>query len=286
MLEAANETSVVPKQQTLMGPRGEKRIESEVAGYPFFQILGGRGAFSVTVGVLPPYWRPAVKYLPGYKSGSERMKNLARIANTAIDDRIANPIDRNDLLNKLIGGQDAEGKPLDRMGLAFESVTILIAGSDTISEYVSTSKDMVHQDILFLCILSSLCAICYYLAGDQRAQEKLQKELDEKLRTEDELVVTADQVKSLTYLDACINESLRLRSTFPFGLPRVVPKGGLEVIGQYFVEGTVLSMPNYTIHHDVNAWGKDSDVYRPERWFERDQPAIQKAFNPFSMGPR
>jgi len=194
------------------------------------------------------------------------MKNLARLANMAIDDRIANPTDRNDLVNKLIGGQDAEGKPLDRNELTFESVTILIAGSDTISD--------------------SLCAICYYLAGNQRAQEKLQKELDEKLGTEDKLVATADQVKGLTYLDACINESLRLRSTFPFGLPRVVPKGGLEVMGQYFVEGTVLSMPNYTIHRDVDAWGKDSDAYRPERWFERDQTTIQKAFNPFSVGPR
>ena len=104
--------------------------------------------------------------------------------------------------------------------------------------------------------------------------------------TEDKLVATTDQVKGLTYLDACINESLRLRSTFPFGLPRVVPKGGLEVMGQYFVEGTVLSVPNYTIHRDVNAWGKDFDDYRPERWFERDQTAIQMAFNPFSMGPR
>ena len=134
MLESAKETTVVPKhQQSLMDPCGEKR-KSEVGGYPFFQILGGRGEFSVTVGVLPPYWRPAVKYLPGYKSGSERMKNLARIANMAIDDRMANPSDRNDLLNKLKGGQDAKGKPLERNELTFESVTILIAGSDTISE--------------------------------------------------------------------------------------------------------------------------------------------------------
>jgi len=27
-------------------------------------------------------------------------------------------------------------------------------------------------------------------------------------------------------------------------------------------------------------------VFRPERWFERDQAAMQKTFNPFSYGPR
>ena len=86
--------------------------------------MGGRGEFSVTGSVLPPYWGLAVKYLPGYKSGSERMKILARMANL-------NPSDRNDLLNKLKGGQDAEGKPPERNELF---VTILIAGPDTISK--------------------------------------------------------------------------------------------------------------------------------------------------------
>ena len=57
-------------------------------------------------------------------------------------------------------------------------------------------------------------------------------------------------------------------------------------MGQHFVEGTVLSVPSYSIHRDVNVWGEDVEVYRPDRWFERDQNAIQKTFNPFSFGPR
>ena len=32
-------------------------------------------------------------------------------------------------------------------------------------------------------------------------------------------------------------------------------------------------------------WGEDVEVYGPERWFERDQNAMQKTFNPFSVGP-
>ena len=133
---------------------------------------------------------------------------------------------------------------------------------------------------------SSTCAIIYYLASNPHVQEKLQKELDEQLGTEDELVATVDQIKRLTYLDACINEALRIHSTSALGLPRLVPQGGLTVLGQHFVEGTVLSVPSYTIHRDVNVWGEDVEVYRPERWFERDQNAMQKTFNPFSVGPR
>ena len=55
----------------------------------------------------------------------------------------------------------------------------------------------------------------------------------------------------------------------------MIQKGGLTVMGQYFAEGTVLSVPSYTVHRDV---GRGC---RPERWFE----CGQNMFNPFSTGP-
>jgi len=124
------------------------------------------------------------------------------------------------------------------------------------------------------------------LGGNRRVQDKLHKELDEQLGTEDELVATETQVKRLPYLDACINEGLRLHSTSSLGLPRVVPDCGITINDHYFSPGTVLSVPSYTIHRDKMIWGDDVEAYRPERWFERDQADIQKTFNPFSVGPR
>lgn len=110
-------------------------------------------------------------------------------------------------------------------------------------------------------------------------------ELDEALGLE-EGVISYESVKKLEYLEACINESLRLHSTSSIGLPRLVPRGGLEVCGKFFKEGTVLSVPSYTIHRNPEVWGEDVEIFRPERWFERDAAAIQKTFNPFSFGPR
>lgn len=60
----------------------------------------------------------------------------------------------------------------------------------------------------------------------------------------------------------------------------------MHVSGKFFPEGTVLSVPSYTIHRDPEIWGNDVEVFRPERWFEQDQAGIQKTFNPFSYGPR
>lgn len=135
-------------------------------------------------------------------------------------------------------------------------------------------------------VSSSSCAITYHLAHNPTVQRKLHRELDEALGHEDDPVSTFDQVKKLPYLEAVINEALRIHSTSAMGLARLVPEGGLTVAGKTFPEGTVLSVPSYTIHRDREVWGEDIEEFRPERWFEGDQTAIQNTFNPFSFGPR
>jgi hypothetical protein len=73
---------------------------------------------------------------------------------------------------------------------------------------------------------SSSCAITFYLALNLDAQRKLQAELDEAIGSitisnseknsavDDEAAVAPyDLVKSLPYLEACINEGLRIHST-------------------------------------------------------------------------
>ncbi|KAI0336705.1 cytochrome P450 monooxygenase pc-bph [Cubamyces sp. BRFM 1775] len=238
-----------------------------VEHFPAVRVLNDRGEYSASIGVLPPHWRPLVKRLPWYSKGNQAVQRLAGIAVAAVAQRLASPpSDRRDLLAKLQEARDDNGNPMGRAELTAEALTQLIAGSDTTS--------------------NSSCAITYYLAKHQRVQEKLQKELDEELAGVDAPIVDFEQVKRLPYLEAVINETLRIHSTSGIGLPRLVPAGGLEVCGKWFPEGTILSVPSYTIHRDKAVWGEDADEFRPERWFEQDKNAIQKTFNPFSFGPR
>ncbi len=110
--------------------------------------------------------------------------------------------------------------------------------------------------------------------------------MDDALQDEDDSAASFEVTKNLPYLNAVINEALRLHSTSGIGLPRIVPEGGMTIQGHFFKEGTVLSVPSYTIHRDRGVWGDDATAYRPERWFEGDNDAIQRAFNPYSYGPR
>ncbi|EMD34717.1 hypothetical protein CERSUDRAFT_116910 [Gelatoporia subvermispora B] len=237
----------------------------EVEHFPAVQVLNSRGEYSASMGVLPPHWRPLAKRIPWFRRGNQAVQRLAGIAVAAVAKRLSAPSDRTDLLSKLQEGKDDEGKLMGKPELTAEALTQLIAGSDTTS--------------------NSSCAITYHLAANPHVQEKLQAELDAALGDGDP-VATFDQVKRLPYLEAVINEALRIHSTSGIGLPRIVPQGGLTAAGQYFPEGTVLSVPTYTVHRDKEAWGEDADLFRPERWFEHDEKTLQRAFNPFSFGPR
>ncbi|KAF7344377.1 Cytochrome P450 monooxygenase [Mycena sanguinolenta] len=257
----------VPTSNPASATVSEKEASDDITYIPAVAVLNGRGEYTMSMGVLPAFVRPIIKRLiPWYARGLQDVQYLAGIAIVAVAKRLGQPSDRVDLLSKLQAGTDDNGAPMGRPELTAEALTLLIAGSDTTS--------------------NSTCAIIYYLAKNPAAQAKLQQELDEQLGIEDELVATAEQVKRLPYLDACINEALRLHSTSALGLPRVVPEGGL-VIGEHpFPAGTVLSVPSYTIHRDPAVWGVDVEAFRPERWFEDGKEKREHTFNPFSVGPR
>jgi benzoate 4-monooxygenase len=289
MIKAGKDTAPIPAS----GPSADltdSKNNVEITHIPAVKILNGRGEYSMSMGCLPPSYRPYFKRIPWFASGAADVKALAGIAIMAVRRRLQAQasgdlaVRSTDLLEKLQNGKDEDGNPMGREELTAEALTLLIAGSDTTS--------------------NSTCAILYHLARTPKAQAKLHSELDRAIpdTTVDleggGLPVRVEDVKGekLPYLDACINEGLRIHSTSALGLPRVVPPGGLTVEGIHFVEGTVLSVPSYTIHRDPEVWSaphgeEDWDIedFRPERWLDltpEKRDLINKTFNPFSVGPR
>lgn len=115
--------------------------------------------------------------------------------------------------------------------------------------------------------------------------KKLVAELDEAVGSRGLTgTLEYEDVKSLPYLQACINEALRRHSTSGMGLPRIMTQD-TEVCGQVFKAGTILSVPSFTIHHLESVWG-DPMAYRPERWLEDGSKELEKSLNVFSYGPR
>ncbi|KAI5862466.1 cytochrome P450 [Durotheca rogersii] len=261
----------------------EVRVSVDAA--PIFasavEILNRRGEVSATLGCLPPLL-PYARWLPDpfFRRGLAAVKNLAGIAIARVKDRLERPPDihRRDLLALLQEGRDDKGEPLGFEELAAEALTQLIAGSDTTS--------------------NSSCALLYHVARTPGVLAKLQAELDAAVPSagadeeeDDEAKVPAyEAIRQLPYLQAVINETLRVHSTSGIGLPRAVPAGtaGVTIGGRRYGPGTVLSVPTYSIHHARAIWGADADAFRPERWLGPGLPTERQraAFVPFSHGPR
>lgn len=134
MIEAARDLAVVPKNQESAMKNYGNLDKVEVREIPAVQILNGRGEYSMSVGVLPPWWRPIVSYHPWYSKGFKDVQSLAGIAIMAVAKRLATPTDKVDLLSKLQQGRDTDGKLLTKEELTAEALTLLIAGSDTMSK--------------------------------------------------------------------------------------------------------------------------------------------------------
>ncbi|GAA5825132.1 hypothetical protein JCM10212_000352 [Sporobolomyces blumeae] len=99
------------------------------------KILNERGEYSATLGCLPPWIRPYMKYIdPWFARGLESVKNLTGIARTRVNERLERgALDRKDILSHLQAGRDENGQPMSKDELTMEALTQLIAGSDTTS---------------------------------------------------------------------------------------------------------------------------------------------------------
>jgi len=115
------------------------------------------------------------------------------------------------------------------------------------------SMDDVHREASGLIVAGTdtTSTTLTYLVWAVLSQPKLQQELEAEVATLDENYGDVDLDK-LFLLNAVIEESLRLYSAAPSGLPRSVPPGGVTIDEQFIPAGTTVTTQAYTFHRDPN----------------------------------
>ncbi|KAF3813921.1 hypothetical protein GH733_017953, partial [Mirounga leonina] len=95
---------------------------------------------------------------------------------------------------------------------------------------------------------------------------------------------TYDALLQMEYLDMVLNESLRL---YPISgrLERVCKKD-VEISGVFIPKGTVVMVPVFTLHRDLDLW-PEPEEFRPERFSKKNKDNINPYTHlPFGTGPR
>ncbi|QMW26821.1 hypothetical protein G4B84_002066 [Aspergillus flavus NRRL3357] len=96
-----------------------------------------------------------------------------------------------------------------------------------------------------------------------------------------------NEVCDLPYLDACIQEAVRLHPPFALVLGRVVPAGGVTVLNHYLPEGTLVGGNPYVVNRHAETFGPDVEEWRPERWLEGEgRKRLEQSVPTFDAGRR
>ncbi|XP_029801600.1 cytochrome P450 3A12-like [Suricata suricatta] len=147
--------------------------------------------------------------------------------------------------------------------------------------------ELVAQSVIFIFAgyeptSTSLSFLVYELATHPDVQQKLQEEIDATFPNKEP--PTYDALVQMEYLDMVLNETLRL---YPIGgrLERVCKKD-VEISGVCIPKGTVVMVPTYTLHRDLDHW-PEPEEFHPERFSKKNKDNINPyIYLPFGTGPR
>lgn len=128
--------------------------------------------------------------------------------------------------------------------------------------------------------------IILYLLRQPEVQTKVQKELDQVVGR-DRLPRLSDR-KNLNYLEAVINESLRISAQTPLGVPRMSTRD-TNIADYPVLKGTTVMINMWAIHHDPTVW-EDPMKFDPTRFLDLNENLVTSSstngFLPFSQGRR
>jgi cytochrome P450 len=161
-----------------------------------------------------------------------------------------------DLLGPLINSGEMTDKEI-----AAEATVLLTGGAETTA--------------------TTLTACMWHLTQNPNVLEKLQKEIRGSFKSYND--ITGDATATLPYLNATLEEILRLFTPVAGGGPRRSP--GETVDGEYIPAGIFVSSHIWYIHRDPRNIVRPMS-FEPERWIG-DRFKEEKPFtSPFIVGPR
>ncbi|KAH9990628.1 high nitrogen upregulated cytochrome P450 monooxygenase 2 [Russula compacta] len=217
-----------------------------------------------------PWALPYMNRLPGSVHHVTRAREFAH---AKVSKRLQMGSKRKDLYYYL-SGEDQDARTMPGQTGA-DGLLAIVAGSDTTS--------------------TTLTALFYHLILNPTALERLRNEVEKEFPCGEE-PSDATKLGQMPWLNACINEAMRLHPAVPSGSQRTVLRGaGPKVLGNHVIpEQTQLFLHTHSIHRDARNFSMPHR-FLPERWIASEAKKASSlgitthnpaTFIPFSYGPR
>ncbi|PXY45503.1 cytochrome P450 [Flavobacterium hydrophilum] len=184
-----------------------------------------------------------------------------KIIQGIIEERIASKKEVNDLLNMLLETRyEDSGEGMSVEQLIDEIKILFIAGHETTA--------------------NALTFTLHLLGNNPDVQEKI---FDEIFKIELETDDTVEQLQKMTYINAVLNESMRL---YPPAWITDRENVDDDSLGEFNIKkGTLIGVSFYELHRNPKYW-ENPNEFIPERFLGEQKKKSLQYFYPFGAGPR
>ncbi|ORY05488.1 cytochrome P450 ClCP1 [Clohesyomyces aquaticus] len=166
-------------------------------------------------------------------------------------------------------------------------VGYLQAHNKTATVNETLSFDEIEQNLLAIIVGGSktlttiFSGLFHHILADNVVYQKLTREVRSSFSSSDD--ITASACATLPYLNAAIEETLRMCAPILDALRRQVPASGATIAGLTLPAHTTVSVSCYTMFKSSRHF-ENPESFEPERWLEKEKKD-NAAFYPFGLGP-
>ncbi|KAF2875655.1 cytochrome P450 [Massariosphaeria phaeospora] len=213
-----------------------------------------------------PQLSPLMGFLAVPKSVMQQQIQHWKQSVDKINRRLASEKERPDLISMMKRDDDGVDG-ITTAELQATTSVLIVAGSET--------------------TVSVLSGTTNYLVKNPDKLALLAEEVRRACNTERDITLSA--FKDLPYLNAVLQEGLRLCNPTPVGAPRVTPPGGATVCGTWLPGETFVNVHPLALNRSPVMF-HDPNAFHPERWLSSAPPAFSEdkknAVQAFGVGPR
>jgi cytochrome P450 len=233
------------------------------AGHASMDVLLHFQAIIIAVSIQYYPWLDAVLAQITPKSAFRALENVFQDGRQRLRDRMGlkkKEGSHPDVID-FINSHNEKVQPQERLSdaeIEQNVLTIVVAGSETLTT-------------VFLGVFHYLLAV-----SSKEKLDRLLEEIRSSFNSEAEITGASTPATNLPYLNAVIEEIIRLCPPIPDALRRDVPSSGPATIaGRVIPPGTTVSVSCYSMFRSPSHY-ENPETFEPERWLQgKDYPAFQ-----------